>query len=560
MAKKIITLLGLSCILACNLPITNKANAEELNNRETFDDNKPTKPINIIPQPVSITKREGSFTINDKTTIVVPQNENWSKTAAFLQQKFKTAAGFELPIQNEAQKHNIVFQIDPSIQNDEAYSLDITKNQILIKAKTEKGAFYGIQTLLQLLPDEIESKQLVSSKHWNVPCCNIWDEPRYVWRGMHLDVGRHFFDVNFVKRYLDLMAMHKFNHFHWHLTEDQGWRIEIKRYPKLTEIGGYRNGTLIGKPQPNGQEKYDGQRYGGFYTQEQIKEVVKYAAERHIEVVPEIEMPGHSLAALSAYPELACDKGPFQASMTWGAFRPVFCPTDETFEFLQNVLTEVMELFPSQYIHIGGDEVMKDSWKDSEFCQNLMQKENLSNEEELQSYFIRRIEKFLTSKNRKLIGWDEILEGGLSDNATVMSWRGDRGGIEAAKQRHDVIMAPNSYCYFDHYQVADRDKEPIAFNSMVTLKKVYSFNPTPEELLPHEAKHILGAQGNVWTEYMKTTDKVEYMVFPRALALSEVLWTPEEKKVWQEFKPRLKQHLKRFDIMGVNYAKHIFNN
>jgi hexosaminidase len=372
---------------------------------------------------------------------------------------------------------------------------------------------------------------------------------------MHLDVGRHFFGTDFIKKYLDLMAMHKFNRFHWHLTEDQGWRIEIKKYPKLTEVGAYREGTLIDIK--NGEEHYDGQRYGGFYTQEQIQEIVQYAADRFITVVPEIEMPGHCLAALAAYPELACDEGPFKTATKWGGFRPVFCPKEETFHFIEDVLTEVMTLFPSEYIHIGGDEVKKESWEESDLCQNLIKKEKLENEEALQSYFVRRIEKFLNQKGRKLIGWDEILEGGLSDNATVMSWRGVDGGITAAKEKHDVIMSPDTYCYFNFYQNADKEHEPKAMGKVVSVKKVYNYDPTPDDLMPNETKHILGAQGNVWTEYMRNSKDVEYMVFPRAIALSEVVWTAQDQRVWTEFKPRLVEHLKRLDVVGVNYAKHI---
>jgi hexosaminidase len=466
----------------------------------------------------------------------------------------KKTTGFDVPILNDGSSQSIDFQKDASITNPEAYSLDISKKQIIIKAATAKGAFYGVQTLLQLMPNAIEGNNIVNTT-WAVQCCNIWDEPRYPWRGMHLDVGRHFFSIDFIKKYLDLMAMHKFNRFHWHLTDDQGWRIEIKKYPKLTEVGAYRDGTLL--EIKNGEEHYDGQRYGGFYTQEQIQEVVQYAADRFITVVPEIEMPGHCLAALAAYPELACDEGPFKPATKWGGFRPVFCPKEETFHFIEDVLTEVIALFPGEYIHIGGDEVKKESWEESDLCQNLIKKEKLENEEALQSYFIRRIDKFLSQKGKKLIGWDEILEGGLSENATVMSWRGVDGGITAAKEKHDVIMSPDTYCYFNFYQNADKEHEPKAIGKVVTVKKVYNYDPTPDDLLPNEMKYILGAQGNVWTEYMKNSKDVEYMVFPRAIALAEVVWTAQDQRVWTDFKPRLVEHLKRLDVVGVNYAKHI---
>jgi hexosaminidase len=551
-------------IIACNLPTANKFTAEVIAFPQPTENNKEPianeavllspRPISIIPQPKSVTPREGAFIFNNKTTISVPSDETWHTTAAFFQQKIQKASGFDVPILNDENSQSIEFQQDASIINPEAYSLDITKKQIIIKAASAKGAFYGVQTLLQLMPDVIEGNKLVNMT-WAVQCCNIWDEPRYAWRGMHLDVGRHFFGTDFIKKYLDLMAMHKFNRFHWHLTEDQGWRIEIKKYPKLTEVGAYREGTLIDIK--NGEEHYDGQRYGGFYTQEQIQEIVQYAADRFITVVPEIEMPGHCLAALAAYPELACDEGPFKTATKWGGFRPVFCPKEETFRFIEDVLTEVMTLFPSEYIHIGGDEVKKESWEESDLCQNLIKKEKLENEEALQSYFVRRIEKFLNQKGRKLIGWDEILEGGLSDNATVMSWRGVDGGITAAKEKHDVIMSPDTYCYFNFYQNADKENEPKAMGKVVSVKKVYNYDPTPDDLMPNETKHILGAQGNVWTEYMRSSKDVEYMVFPRAIALAEVVWTAQDQRVWTEFKPRLVTHLKRLDVVGVNYAKHI---
>lgn len=518
----------------------------------------PQIPINIIPKPTEIIAKEGVFSLSSKVTVLCPEDNAWLNAMHYFQQKIKTSSGIEITRSNEITRQCIVFQDEKNISNPEAYSLQVTKNQVLIKAATAKGAFYAVQTLLQLLPPTIESNELQPNLNLQMPCCSIWDEPRFVWRGMHLDVGRHFFTVDFIKKYIDLMAMHKYNRFHWHLTEDQGWRIEIKKYPKLTQDGAYRDGTIVGKPKGI-QEYYDGQKYGGFYSQEEVKEIVKYASERFITVVPEIEMPGHCLAALAAYPELACDKGPFRPAMKWGNFRPIFCPKEETFQFLEDVLTEVIDLFPSEYIHIGGDEVDKSSWEDSDFCQELMTKEKLNGELELQSYFIQRIERFLNLKGRKLIGWDEILEGGLTENATVMSWRGEDGGIEAARAKHDVVMTPENFCYFNFYQHADKAKEPLAMGKVLSVKKVYSYDPIPEELQPEEAKHILGAQGNLWTEYIKLPAIAEYMAFPRAIALSEVLWTPQEQRIWQEFHPRLKEHLKRLDAKGVNYARHVLN-
>ncbi len=567
MHKLTFSLLTMTLLFACNLPTANKFTPDLVfSSRETteIEEAMPSvkmdevKPINLIPQPMSLQKKEGAFVITSKTILQFPSNADWQTAVAFFQQKMKKAAGYELPITGDGKKQLITFQEDKSLKNAEEYFLEVSKNQIVIKAASAKGAFYAVQTLLQLLPDAIENDQMTNTI-WAVPCCTITDAPRFAWRGMHLDVGRHFFPIEFVKRYIDLMAMHKFNRFHWHLTDDQGWRIEIKKYPKLTEIGAYRNGTIVSKKSSGVQEYYDGQRYGGFYTQEQIRDIVQYAADRFVTIVPEIEMPGHCLAALAAYPELACDQGPFATATKWGGFRPVFCPKEETFTFLENVLTEVIALFPSEYVHLGGDEVKKESWEESEFCQELMQKEHLDNEMELQSYFMRHMERFLNSKGKKMIGWDEILEGGLTDNATVMSWRGEEGGIEAAKAKHDVIMSPDKFCYFNFYQSADKKSEPLAMGKVLSVKKVYAYDPLPEELLPEEAKYVIGAQGNVWTEYMPHPSIVEYMVFPRAIALSEVVWTPQEQRIWQEFKPRLTNHLKRLDVLGVNYAKHLGN-
>src|SRR5699024_4171027 len=346
---------------------------------------------------------------------------------------------------------------------------------------------------------------------WTIPVVEITDYPRFEYRGLHLDVGRHFFGVDFIKNYIDLLAMHKMNRFHWHLTEDQGWRIEIKQYPKLTEVGAWRDSTLVGH---YGSGKYDDKRYGGFYTQDEIREVVAYAQKKYVTIIPEIELPGHASAALSAYPELGCKENyDYTIKSTWGVFEDIYCPREETFTFLENVLTEVMDLFSSKYIHIGGDEAPKKQWEESEFAQKVIEREGLENEHELQSYFVTRIEKFLNKHGRQIIGWDEILEGGLAPNATVMSWRGIKGGIEAAKQHHDVIMTPTSYLYLDYYQ-ASPETEPLTIGGWVPLQKVYSYEPVPEELTAEESKYILGAQGNVWTEYMKSGEKVEYMAYP----------------------------------------------
>jgi hexosaminidase len=384
----------------------------------------------------------------------------------------------------------------------------------------------------------------------------VRDIPRFQYRGMHLDVARHFFSVDFIKKYIDLMAMLKMNTFHWHLTEDQGWRIEIKKYPKLQEIAAFRNETLIGhySDQPH---QFDAKKYGGFYTQEEIKEVVKYATERQITVIPEIEMPGHSQAAIAAYPYLGCSGEQIKTATKWGVFEEIYCPRESTFQFLEDVIDEVVELFPSKYIHIGGDEAPKTKWKNCQHCQKLIKNEGLKDEHELQSYFITRIEKYINSKGKQIIGWDEILEGGLAPNATVMSWRGFNGAIEAAKQKHDVILTPSSHCYFDHYQ-SDNENEPLAIGGFLPLEKVYSFEPIPPELSEEDSKYVLGAQGNVWTEYISTPEKLEYMTFPRAIALSEVVWSSTENKNYKDFIERLEHFNKRLDAMNINYANHIY--
>ncbi|MBK8491871.1 MAG: family 20 glycosylhydrolase [Saprospirales bacterium] len=432
---------------------------------------------------------------------------------------------------------------DSSIVNPEGYRLQIRPEKVVVYYREPAGAFYAKQTLQQL-----------KNTDGSLPCLDIEDAPRFPYRGMHLDVARHFFPVEFIKEYIDLLAMHKMNYFHWHLTEDQGWRIEIKKYPRLQEVSAWRKETLVGhySDQPH---QFDGQLYGGYYTQEEIREVVQYARERFVTIIPEIEMPGHAQALLAAYPELSCHGQPVEVATEWGVFENVLCPTEETFTFMENVLLEVMDLFPGPYIHIGGDECPKIQWKESAFCQELMKKEGLKDENELQSYFIRRIDRFLTEHGRKLVGWDEILEGGLSPNATVLSWRGMQGGIDAAQGGHDVIMAPTSHCYFDYYQ-SKHPNEPLAIGGYLPLEKVYAFEPVPETLSQEEAMHILGAQGNVWTEYIPTTEQVEYMAFPRALALAEVLWSPLSKRDFLSFQNRLAQYLPKLDI---HYADHLFD-
>lgn len=427
---------------------------------------------------------------------------------------------------------------------EDSYTINITKT-ILISYTSERSCFYALQSLMQLI--ENKNNEPIITK------CYISDYPNFNWRGLHLDVARHFFTVEEVKRYIDLMAIYKFNTFHWHLTDDQGWRIEIKKYPKLTEIGAWRDST-VKNHYTSTPRTYDKNRYGGFYTQEEIKVIVKYAAERYITIVPEIEMPGHARAALAAYPEFSCTGKQQGVEGLWGVFDDIFCAKEETILFLQDILAEVITLFPGQYVHIGGDEAPKNRWKKCEKCQHIINEKKLKDEHGLQSYFIQRMDKFLVSNGKKLIGWDEILEGGLSLNAAVMSWRGFEGGIEAAKQGHDVVMSPGSHCYFDHYQGRGKS-EPLAFGGYTSLEKVYDFNPIPKAMKPEQAAYILGGQANLWTEYIDNFQQVEYMVYPRAIALSQVLWC-QNKPSFQTFEDNLiNYHLPILEKRKVNYAK-----
>ncbi|WP_128546589.1 glycoside hydrolase family 20 protein [Larkinella soli] len=519
----------------------------------------------LLPFPARFTGKDGKFTVTAATRVVISPKDAGQRAAALeLINRLKPASGLPVavaPVSPATSKgKHIVFQAHKGGQcGPEGYVLNVSPERVVVEAETPKGYFYAVQTLLQLLPVQVFSPSKADNVTWTMPACQILDRPRYGYRGLMLDAGRHFQPVAFVKRFIDLMALHKFNTFHWHLTDDQGWRIEIKKYLKLTQIGSKRKETVVGHNAENYPFRYDGKEYGGFYTQEQIKDVVRYAAARHITIIPEIEMPGHALAALASYPELSCDASKkYEVATRWGIFSDVYCPSEPTFKFLEDVLTEVFALFPSKYVHIGGDECPKDAWKQSKFCQDLIKKLNLKDEHELQSYFIRRMEKFANSKGRAIIGWDEILEGGLAPNATVMSWRGTEGGIEAARQKHNVVMTPGAYCYLDQYQ-ANPAQEPLAGGGYVPLEKVYSYEPTPDELTPEQRKYILGVQGNVWTEYMPTTRQVEYMVWPRATALAEIGWIPQGPRNFEDFAVRLKEHLKRLDYLKVNYSKRLFD-
>ncbi len=511
----------------------------------------------IIPVPLELIAIKNTyFKLDKNTTISIPTNDDWALSAKYLKDKIQQSTGAHLAISQSENQQGIVFKKDNTLTKG-AYSLSVNEEGVNIQAASSVGAFYAVQSLLQLMPVQVFDKANLGAFNFKIPAVQIKDEPRFPYRGMHLDVCRHFFSVDDVKRYIDLLAIHKFNYFHWHLTEDQGWRIEIKQYPKLTEVGAYRNETLVGhyNDQPH---QFDGKRYGGFYTQEEVKEVIAYANARFITIIPEIEMPGHAQAAIAAYPELGCTSEKIEVLNKWGISEQVYCPTEKTFDFLENVLNEVMDIFPGQYIHIGGDECPKIQWKESEFCQQLIQKEGLKNEYELQSYFIRRIEKIINARGKRMIGWDEILEGGLAPNATVMSWRGMKGGLEAASEGHDVIMTPTSHCYFDYYQ-SQHKEEPLAIGGFLPIEKVYSFNPIPEKLDKDKTQHIIGVQANLWTEYIPNCNKLDYMAYPRTCALAEVGWSSKERRNFKSFVQRLESHFKRLNNYGVKAAQTVYD-
>jgi len=504
--------------------------------------------IHIIPVPaeLTVTDPEGTFTLKNSTAIYA--DADFSVAADLFAVRVKNSTGFNLSVKEGAAGANSIELVkDQSITASEGYTLTSTADRVRIAASTPAGAFYGIQTLLQLLPAEIVSPSKVSHIAWCIPLVSIKDEPRFSYRGMHLDVSRHFFDVDVVKKQLDVMAMFKMNRFHWHLTDDQGWRIEIKKYPLLTEIGSKRIGG-------------DGKEYGGFYTQEQIKEVVAYAAERQIEVIPEIELPGHAMAAISAYPEFSCTGGPFTPRIIWGVEDDVFCVGNEkTLEFLEDVLTEVVGLFPGQYFHIGADECPKARWEKCPKCQalarslDLKPKDGHTVEEQLQSYTVKRMAKLLASYDKKLIGWDEILEGGLAPGAIIMSWRDPEFAIEAASQDHGVIMTPGGFGMYVNFSQGAYQVEPVNIGGLSTVEMVYAYDPIPEGLPADKHQYILGAQTNLWTEYIHTPDIVEYMLYPRVIAISEVDWSPKDKRNWEDFEQRLNNSFVRLDLMGVNY-------
>ena len=516
----------------------------------------------VIPLPQEVSLTQGNpFKLNENVLIAYPENNallqrNAEFLSEYIQQATNYAPKTKAIAAGEQVKNAIVLGLDPSIANKEGYVLTTTPEGININGQTENGVFYGIQTLRKSIPAEAKEATIL------IPAGEIKDEPRFSYRGMHLDVGRHFFPKEFMKKYIDLLALHNMNTFHWHLTDDQGWRIEIKKYPKLTEIGSQRSRTVIGR---NTQE-YDNTPYGGFFTQEEAKEIVKYAQERYITVIPEVDLPGHMLAALAAYPEMGCTGGPYEVCPRWGIFEDVLCiGNDQTMQFLEDVMNEIIEIFPSKYVHIGGDEAPRTRWEKCQKCQARIKTEGLkadknhTAEDRLQSYCMTRIEEFLNSKGRQIIGWDEILEGDVAPNATVMSWRGMEGGIKAAQLGHDVIMTPTSFCYFDYYQTADTKDEPLGIGGYVPIEKVYSLKPVPAVLTEEQSKHILGAQANLWTEYIHSSEHVEYMVLPRMAALAEVQWTQPEKKDFKDFTKRLARLMKFYQRDGFNYAKHVFD-
>jgi hexosaminidase len=508
----------------------------------------------IVPQPSKMTTRPGHFVLNARTTIATDAASValGHQLARYLEPA--TAFRFRV-VTTAAPAGSIALRLDPSLKalGREGYTLDVRPSGITARAAGEAGLFYAIQTIRQLLPAEIFREAAVDGVEWRIPAVSIEDVPRFAWRGGHLDVARHFMPKEFVKKYVDLLALHKLNSLHLHLTDDQGWRLEIARYPRLTEVGAWRKETLVGRYQRDVEGRYDATRHGGFYTQADAKEIVAYARARQITVVPEIEMPGHAVAASAAYPELGVTGQPMEVATRWGIFSDIFNAEPATISFLQNILAEVMQIFPGRYIHIGGDEAEKSKWKASAAMQARIRALKLKDEHELQSWFIRQMDTFLTSHGRRLVGWDEILEGGLAENAVVMSWRGTKGGIEAARAGHDVVMTPTSHTYFDYYQSKDRDREPLAIGGFLPLDVVYSYEPIPEGLEPRFARHVLGAQGQLWTEYMPTPKHVEYMAFPRLAALAEVVWTPKDRKDYSSFRKRLAAHLERLRVLDVNY-------
>jgi hexosaminidase len=511
-------------------------------------------PLPLVPWPERVARREGTFSLTKGAKIAAPPALR--RIAERFRDDLRPATGLPLPV---GAGGNIVLALDPKAKElgEEGYRLTVTPTQVKVRAFAPAGVFYGLQTFRQLLPAAVFRHSLVADQRWEAQAVEIEDRPRFKWRGSHLDAGRHFQPKEMVLKHLDLLALHKLNVFHWHLTEDQGWRLEIKKYPRLTQVGAWRKDTALGPP-PQGEGakfkgwKFAGRPHGGFYTQDDVREIVRYAADRFITVVPEIEMPGHARAAIAAYPELGNTGKSVEVATTWGVFEEVFGVHDTALGFIKDVLTEVLALFPSKFIHVGGDECPKKQWKESPVAQAKMKALGLKNEEELQSWFIKQIDAWLTERGRRLIGWNEILQGGLAPGAAVMSWQGEEGGIAAARAGHDVVMAPEAFVYLDHYQ-AKSPLEPVAIGGFTPLEKVYGYDPIPPALTPAQAAHVLGAQAQLWTEYMPNSRHVEYMAWPRLCALAEVVWSAKETRDFERFKGRLSSHLDRLRILDVNF-------
>jgi hexosaminidase len=508
--------------------------------------------VAVLPRPAKLSFGEGVFNLRSDTKIVTDKANKNSGT--MLVHWLAPATGYVLRTeQAEDADNTISLRLDHSLERlgAEGYLLEATTGRISIKAPSEAGVFYGVQTLRQILPPAIFSPTPKPGVEWTVPVVRIEDQPRFRWRGAMLDVCRHFMPREFVLEFLDLLALHKLNVFHWHLTDDQGWRIEIKKYPRLTQVGAWRKESRLGH-EGRTSHGFDKMRHGGFYTQHEIKEVVEYARQRHITVVPEIEMPGHAQAAIAAYPELGVKGEPLEVWTHWGISANIFNPSEKTILFMQDVLSEVIKLFPSEFVHVGGDEAIKDQWKASAQVQSRIKELGLKDEHELQSYFIRRMDTFLTSKGKRLIGWDEILEGGLAPGAAVMSWRGVQGGISAAKAGHDVVMAPTTHTYLDYYQSQEPGELP-AIGGLLPLETVYAFEPIPSDLTADESRHVLGAQAQLWTEYLTSPGYVEYMAFPRLIGLAEVAWSAKEQRNYADFLARLRIHEQRLQLLDVNF-------
>lgn len=528
---------------------------------------------NLVPLPNKLTPQKGRFQLTNKVVVILPDLPEVKAITDSLIARLKIASGISLQYakKKDSKTPSIEFNLQSGFTN-EGYKLSVSPKAINIAASKANGLFYALQTIYQLMPPSVYGNECMKQENWSIPAVEIEDAPRFSYRGLMLDVARHYSPVEYIYKFIDMLAAHKMNTFHWHLTEDQGWRIEIKKYPKLIEIGSKRDETLVGYYFENYPQVFDGKEHSGYYTQQQIKDIVAYAASKYITVIPEIEMPGHALAAIASYPELSCTPdSTYKVAGTWGVFEQVYCPKEATFKFLEGVLDEVMELFPSPYIHIGGDECPKTAWVKSEHCQALIKELGLKNdsipslvdgrkhskEEKLQSYFITRMEKYINSKGRNIIGWDEILEGGLAPNATVMSWRGVEGGMNAAKAGHDAIMTPGAYVYLDSYQ-EDPEFAPTTIGGYTTLKKTYSYNPVPGDADELVKKHVIGLQGNIWTEYMQTNERRDYQAFPRAVAIAETAWTLDKNKNWNGFCQRMAGDFQRMDVMNVKACRNFF--